>query len=159
MKHILIVLLFALTLPAQIKFGERDAIEKGHIDFTTHYIWFVITGQIEIDGHTFDNSETDYPIIFQANLDGVTIIDTCTQIQYTHRTCNKKGCKIIHLVRKEEPQVENNNWFTYPMVYPIDDGSNLFYHVEKGFLLDSIKTDKMIYETDGSDVEIYKEIQ
>jgi len=157
MKHIIIILLFALTLSAQIKFGERDAIEKGHIDFTTHYIWFVLTGQIEIDGHAFDNSKTDCPIIFQANLDGVTIIDTCTGIQYTRRTCNKKGCKVIHLEKKEEPQIKNNDWFIYPNLYPIDNISYTDSAYINGKKKEIGKYEYYIYETDGSDVEIYKE--
>ena len=152
MKHIIIISLFFVSLMAQSKFSERDAIKESHIDFTTHYIWFVLTGQIEIDGHEFDNSEADCPIIFQANLDGVTIIDTCTGIKYTHRTCNKKGCKVIHLVRKEDPPITNPNWYTLPKL-----DYNSFYHSEKGFLLDSIKTEKYIYETDKRhDVEIYR---
>jgi hypothetical protein len=143
-----------MPLMAQLKFNEGDAIKESHIDFTTHYIWFVLSGQIEIDGHEFDNSKTDCPIMFQANLDGVTLSDTCTFTEYTHRTCNKKGCRVIHLVRKVEPPINNNPyWYTLPNSQ-LD--YNLFYHIEKGFLLDSIKTDKYIYETDGDDVEVYK---
>lgn len=107
MKYVIFlfaIILIAVSCNAQnlLKFGEQEAIEEGHIDFTTHYIWFVIHGQIEIDGHVFCNDREENPIIFQANLDGIAIVDTSTGIKYEHRVCNKKGCKIIHLVEKCE---------------------------------------------------------
>lgn len=57
----------------------------------------MIHGRIEIDGHVFLNDTCKAPIIYQANLDGITIIDTLTKQTYTHRHCEKQGCKIIHL--------------------------------------------------------------
>jgi hypothetical protein len=101
MKRImLIVLSIAVAILfcfGQQKINERQTIDKSHIDFTTQYIYFVIHGQIEIDGHTFYNDTCKSPIIFQATLDGVTIIDTLSKKTYKHRVCDKVGCKIIHL--------------------------------------------------------------
>jgi hypothetical protein len=53
--------------------------------------------------------------------------------------------KFLEKQLKEEPQIKNNNWITYPNLHPIDDNC-----------IDSTETNKYIYETDGNDVEVYK---
>ena len=96
MKPLFILLLWIGIATAQ-PLTEKQSIDKSHIDFTTQYLYFVIHGQIEVDGHTFYNDTCKSPIIFQATIDGVTIIDTLTKQTYTHRKCGIAGCKIIHL--------------------------------------------------------------
>jgi hypothetical protein len=96
------ILIFGSLAFAQTKIDEQGAIKRTHIDFTSQYIYFVIHGQIEIDGHTFYNDTCKSPIIFQATIDGVTIVDTLTKQSYTHRKCNKRDCKIIHLYKAQQ---------------------------------------------------------
>jgi hypothetical protein len=115
MKKLIFPLLLLLTVvgcvpvPAQ-KMSEKQAIEKSHIDFTKQYLFFTIHGLIEIDGHIFKNDTCKCPIIFQATIDDITIIDTCTKTKYTHRVCKIKGCPIIHL------EVESG--YTAPAIQP-----------------------------------------
>jgi hypothetical protein len=49
----------ALLFISGLLFGqtvnEKQAILKSHIDFTKEYIWFTLSGKIEIDGHTLIN--------------------------------------------------------------------------------------------------------
>ena len=100
---------------SQQKMTEKQAIEKSHIDFTKQYLFFTIHGLIEIDGHIFKNDTCKCPIIFQATIDGITIMDTCTKTKYIHRKCNKKGCPIIHLEEELTPVVQPNKmWFYQP---------------------------------------------
>jgi hypothetical protein len=79
------------------KMSEQECIKESKIDFSTQVIFFEISGEIEIDGHIINNAKRESPIIFIANLDGVTIMDTSTGLKYGHRVCDRKGCKIIHL--------------------------------------------------------------
>ena len=100
MKTTILLLLIPFLGFGQI--NEQRAMKERHIDFTKEYIFFTIHGLIEIDGHAFKNDTCKCPIQFQANLDGILIIDTCSKIQYEHRICGIKGCKIIHLKKKDE---------------------------------------------------------
>lgn len=95
---ILTIILFGLNLNSQTrKLNEKECIKKSHIDFTKEYIYFSIHGLIEIDGHVFKNDTCKCPIIYKANIDGITIIDTCKNIKYKHRACGVKNCPILHL--------------------------------------------------------------
>lgn len=85
------------TLFAQHRLTEKDVIQNSHIDFSRQYISFVLSGLIEIDGHVFLNDTCRSPIKYRATLDKVILIDTVCGNEYTHRICNKPGCKIIHL--------------------------------------------------------------
>ena len=113
MKNLFFLLLIPMFCLSQQKLNERQVIDKSHIDFTSQYVYFVIDGEIEIDGHTAYNGARKSPIIFQANLDGVTIIDTSTGVTYSHRHCNeeKQGCKIIHLVAVSNMAVPHQGWW------------------------------------------------
>jgi len=97
------VLLFILSFSAgaQTPMNEKDAIEKSHIDFSKQYLFFVIHGIIEIDGHQFKNDTCKSPIIYKATLDEISIQDTLNKVEYSHRNCNISGCKIIHLNKKQ----------------------------------------------------------
>ena len=90
--------MLAVAASGQKRMNEKRVIKEKHIDFTTEVIYFELHGMIEIDGHVFMNDTCKCPIIYYANLDGVTLIDTCRNVKYSHRTCDKPGCKIIHLV-------------------------------------------------------------
>jgi len=80
---------------------EQQAVQKSHIDFTKEYLYFTISGKIEIDGHTFLNDTCKQPVIYQANLDCVKIIKG--EKEYEHRVCDIKNCEIIHLSKKSLP--------------------------------------------------------
>ena len=108
--YLLLITLLAFNVNGQQKMGEKDAIRESHIDFTRQYLFFTLHGMIEIDGHTFLNDTCRCPIIYQANLDGITIVDTCMNIIYEHRTCSIKGCKTIHLIIKENVNVFYPQW-------------------------------------------------
>ena len=100
----ILVLTISVNLCGQIKMKEQRAMKESHIDFTKEYIYFTIHGLIEIDGHIFKNDTCKCPIQFQANLEGITIIDTCLNMKYEYRKCEKVNCPIVHLVKKEPPQ-------------------------------------------------------
>lgn len=96
------MLLTGTVCLAQEKMTEKQVMKESHIDFSRQYIYFTLHGLIEIDGHIFKNDTCKCPIIYQATLDGITIIDTCIKVEYVHRKCNVKDCNIIHLT-KDEP--------------------------------------------------------
>ena len=77
------------------KLTEQQIIKNTHIDFTKEYISFVIHGLIEVDGHVFLNDTCKSPVVYKADLDGITIIKD--GVKYKHRKCNINGCNIIHL--------------------------------------------------------------
>jgi len=103
--------------------NEQRTMKENHIDFTKEYIFFTIYGLIEIDGHEFKNDTCKIPIQFQANLDGISIVDTLNKVEYDHRKCGKANCNIIHLIKKEmkltSPIYPNWRYF---------NGSNLLNH-------------------------------
>ena len=118
----LAILLFLFICPVLIygqrtKMNEREAMGESHIDFTKQYIYFTIHGLIEIGGHTFLNDTCKNPIIFQATLDGITIIETSCNNKYTHRKCDVKGCNIIHLVAESESIIKDNNLYFGPQYF------------------------------------------
>lgn len=101
MKTLLIIFALCLSIPAFAQkkaLTEQQVIDKTHIDFTKEEIRFVLHGEIEIGGHTFINDTCKSPIEYRSNLDRVVIIDPSNGQQYTHRICDHKGCKVIHLV-------------------------------------------------------------
>lgn len=106
MKKIFSILLIAISAVAysQNKISEKDAIKKEYIDFDKEVLFFKLHGMIEIGAHTFKNDSCKCPILFFANLEGVIIQDTCSKAKYTHRKCNIKNCKIIHLSQVIVPQ-------------------------------------------------------
>lgn len=107
-KPLIILLILSTSLilaQDKKKISEQEAINNSHIDFTTQYIYFIIHGEIEIDGHIFKNDDRECPIIFEATLDGVTIIDKCTNTKYTHRHCDIADCEIIHLTESPTWQI------------------------------------------------------
>jgi hypothetical protein len=109
MKKLLLIFTMALFLlpgKGQEKMNEKQAIKETHIDFTKQYIFFTLHGLIEIDGHIFKNDTCKCPIIYKSTLDGITIIDTCKKIEYVHRKCSKKGCNIIHFIKKEDDVIQ-----------------------------------------------------
>jgi hypothetical protein len=120
MKVLLIGLLFCVSVitQAQQRMTEKQVMKESHIDFSRQYIYFTLHGLIEIDGHIFKNDTCKCPIIYQATLDGITIIDTCTKVKYVHRKCNVKGCKIIHLNKEELEVVDYDYW---PKIQPFLD--------------------------------------
>lgn len=96
-----LLVLLSSNLFGQGKINEQEAMKKSHIDFKKEYVSFNINGFIEIDGHTFINDTCKCPIQFHANLDGITIIDICSNVIYKHRICANKSCNIIHLQVEE----------------------------------------------------------
>jgi hypothetical protein len=115
MKKIIYLLLivYSVNSYAQDKMSERRAMKEKHIDFTKEYLWFELSGLMEINGHIFKNDTSSCPIIYTANLDGITIKD-CNGKVYKKRNCNKKGCSIIHLQPKNETVVKFNDFNVIP---------------------------------------------
>lgn len=88
---------------AQEPMGEKDAIDKSHIDFTRQFIYFVISNDVEYDGHIFNNGTSDNPFMFEARISGVKIYRKNNPgVLYQHRSCGEAGCKVIHLELKNE---------------------------------------------------------
>lgn len=54
-----------------------------------------LIGQIEFDGHVFENKKSSDPVMFRASLSGVEIMDSKRHYQY--RKCDKEHCVITHL--------------------------------------------------------------
>lgn len=121
MKTFFILLLFPILLFSQEKINEKQAIEKSHINFNREYLFFVISGAIEIDGHTFINDTSKTPIIFKATIDGISIVDTSKNIEYQHRKCDEPNCPILHLEIKQQPTLilPRNNWWGQPDIRPL----------------------------------------
>lgn len=111
---IIILLLIPSFLFAQNKVNEKRAIEKSHIDFSKEYLFFTLSGLIEIDGHAFKNDTCKCPIIYKSTLDGIDIVDTCANKHYDHRECKIKECKIIHLKIQEAQYNQEKSFFTAP---------------------------------------------
>jgi hypothetical protein len=117
MKNFLIILI-AILFMSMISFGqqvltEQMVITKTHIDFSKEYISFILSGSIEIDGHTFQNESQSNPILYTANLDNVEIVDSNRTAVYTHRKCSMAGCNIIHLDRKQSVESGGSKMFWY----------------------------------------------
>ncbi len=108
MKYILAILL-CVPMFAQNKMNEQDAINKSHIDFTKQYLYFIVHGRVEIDGHTFLNDTCNKPIIFKATIDGVELTDSTNT--YTHRKCSHPNCDIIHLEIKTNYLPSPKQWW------------------------------------------------
>ena len=100
--QVTILLLLISSVSFSQGMSESRAIKEKHIDFSKEVLYFELSGKIEIDGHIEDNKKRECPLIYIANLDEVRITDTCTKTDYIHRKCNKNGCKIIHLTKKNE---------------------------------------------------------
>jgi len=90
-----------VVLNGQKRMNESRTMKEKHIDFTEEVIYFELSGFIEIDGHIFKNDTCKCPIIYTADFDGITIMDTCTKTKYMRRICDKPGCKILHLTKIE----------------------------------------------------------
>ena len=121
MKTTLLFILLLITGSgdAQKHMTEKSVMKESHIDFSKEIIYFGLSGRIEIDGHTFINDTCKCPIFFVANLDGITIIDTCTKTKYEHRKCNVKGCTIIHLQIPEDKPTLTKPWYTPYLTHPL----------------------------------------
>lgn len=122
MKPLIILLLF-ISFSTFAQKNEKDCMNDKHIDWKTEYIFFELSGLIEINGHIFKNDTCKEPVIWSATVNKITI--SKGEIEYTVRDCGDKNCKIIHLVEKEEdiiydnrlPYYFNKNWFIRDSLY------------------------------------------
>lgn len=130
-RHFLYAVLCAVSLSSfgQKPMNEQRTMKESHIDFTKEYIFFTIHGSIEIDGHTFKNDTCKCPIQFQANLEGIAIIDTCAKVKYKHRICSHKNCNIIHLERQDETILNIQPQWNYPRYFMTPTGGSLNVNV------------------------------
>ena len=132
MKTLLTILAILISFNAisQNRMNEQRVMKEKYIDFKKEYIYFTLHGLMEVNGHTFKNDTCRCPVIYQATLDEVTLIDTCTKVTYIHRDCGIKNCNIIHLQIEglEQGAVEAPlKWwympdtisFSYPYVLPL----------------------------------------
>lgn len=96
MKKILIILVMLLSLST---FGQSKTIfQEPDKNNTLILLLKTLDGQIEIDGHIFDNNKSKDPIQFEASLTGIKIFDAKREYQY--RKCSIENCRIIHLEPK-----------------------------------------------------------
>lgn len=112
-----VITLLSITSFAQTKINEQDAIKKTHIDFNNEYLFFTISGLVEIDGHTFLNDTCKDPIVYEATINEIRLHNKTTD--FTHRKCEAKGCKIIHLTKLEpifsSTSQENRYYFDHTL--------------------------------------------
>lgn len=88
----IIYLLITSLLIFISSFGQ---MKETHINFKKEGIQFILSGLIEIDGHTFLNDTCVNPIKYKATLKGVEIFDRVKK--YVVRMCSHENCNIIHL--------------------------------------------------------------
>lgn len=105
------------TFREKFHMAEKSVMKEKHIDFSKEVIFFDLHGTIEIDGHLTDNDKSKCPIMYYANLDEVTLIDTCTNTKYVHRKCNRDKCKIIHLSIKQTTLTEIDPHWQFQLPY------------------------------------------
>jgi len=115
---LLLILIFGLGLVSinsqdKKRLNERDCIKKSHIDFKKEFIWFVIHGLVEVDGHVFLNDTSECPLIYKAAKDGMKIYNKCTKDEYQYRNCGEKDCLIFHLEDKERLIIEEPSYPRY----------------------------------------------
>lgn len=112
MKKLIITFAILLTniAVAQSPLIISKTIEKSNLERIE--VLVEIPGEIEIDGHVFDNKKSKNPIHFRATLEGTKIYDS--KKEYTYRKCGKEKCEITHL---EEASYYLNI-----------KGNNLLYH-------------------------------
>ena len=108
--YILLTCVISMGAMAQAKLTEKQVMKNKHIDFSKEVIYFELSGLIEIDGHIFLNDTCKSPIIYTANLDGISIFDKSTKQKYNVRKCEREGCKITHLIKEANLQ----DYITFP---------------------------------------------
>lgn len=98
MKKLIITfaILLANSAVAQTTLIVSKTIEKSNLERIE--VLVEIPGEIEIDGHVFDNKKSKNPVKLKATLSGVKIFDS--KKEYIYRKCKKEKCEITHL--KEE---------------------------------------------------------
>jgi len=134
-------LIISISLMGQGRMNEKRTMEEKHIDFSKEVIYFELSGLIEIDGHLFLNDTCACPFVYTANLDGITIMNSCSKCKYEHRTCQKEECTIIHLVPLRST-LTDPSW-----VYPFHLKpylENVPEHILNGISVDHLE---MIYDT------------
>lgn len=107
MKKIIIVfaILLANSAVAQTTLIVSKTIERIEV-------LVEIPGEIEIDGHVFDNKKSINPIKFQATLSGTKIFDN--KQDYTYRKCQKEKCEVTHLQASQTLIIPSNTWIKTP---------------------------------------------
>lgn len=123
---ILLLFLIPLSLFGQNKINEKQAIDKKHLDFNKEYLFFELSGLIEIDGHTFRNDTCADPIIFEVDLYEIRIHDKNNT--YTPHKCGKPACKILHFNRnKSTSESSILKYFNDPLIYTPSKNSTLLF--------------------------------
>jgi hypothetical protein len=98
MKKLILISLVALfSIKIQAQMNEKMAMKETHINFKKEHLYFIISGKIEINGHTFVNDTCKQPIYYYATIKEVKIINPEAKIEYVFRDCGEKDCDIIHL--------------------------------------------------------------
>lgn len=120
MNKIFLLILIPFYCFSQKPLDEQEVINKSHIDFNKEHILFTLSGHIEIDGHTFKNDTCKCPIVYESDLSSVQLKNKCTLQQYEARTCDKFGCKIIHLATKNY-SINQNIGLSVPAIGTTDE--------------------------------------
>ena len=114
MKSLLTIILLSIC---SIGFGQT--IEQSGYTFKTKSLIgkkgfeYVLTGLIEVDGHTFQNDTCKHPFKLIVNLKGSKIVRSReTDIVYYERDCETPNCGIIHLEKNWQLLFRNNTTLT-----------------------------------------------
>ena len=119
MKNLLLLLIIAISINCYSQkrtYGIKECKKEDKINLINTQILLKISGLIEIDGHTFLNDTCADPVMFKADINGISIHRLKTRVKYTYNKCNKSGCDIIHLEEKLKYNSSNDNFYfnTYP---------------------------------------------
>lgn len=115
MKHLTLILLTLITLNSFGQMNEKRALKEKHIDFSKEYLYFELTGLIELNGVIFRNDTCSCPIIYKATIEKVELINKCTKVSYDFVKFVKFGDEKI--IRISEVNEINLNEITIPS-YP-----------------------------------------
>jgi hypothetical protein len=109
---LLFILLISTLVTAQFKTTTQVPVLKitpGKLIYSKT----ILKGVIEINGHSFENKDSDCPIILTATLQNIKIHNKCDKKEYTFRQCGKEDCMIIHLLEKQNFTIPITNKYYF----------------------------------------------
>jgi hypothetical protein len=121
MKNLLLTLVLSLSVLTSFSqtMNEKRALKEKHIDFSKEYLYFELTGLIELNGIIFNNDTCDCPIIYKATINNTELVNKCTNEKYDFLkfiTFGKK--KIISIDNSTEIKLDfrqsDPQWFFVP---------------------------------------------
>ena len=121
MKYLTLIALISISLTSfsQDKMNEKRAMNEKHIDFSKEYLYFELTGLIELNGVIFNNDTCNCSIIYKATINTTELINKCTNNEYVFIKFITFGKnKIISISDKKGVEsLFNNETPNYPFLY------------------------------------------